>query len=362
MDALQPDVLVVNEMTSQVAVGRFNNNVLNPDEYGRTIYTAGFSRDVVCYFRKALFEQVSSHITATDGRDIMTFGLKYLKDPNAPVLYLSGIHLKAGSEYAVERGSEIVPYVDMVTSDRRDDNVLLCGDLNVYGAGEPAYQALLTDSLFYDPLDATAEWHADSKYAYLHTQSTRYGRLSDDGSYGGMDDRFDFILASRRFNRPSKSGWTLLDGSYKAYGQDGGHYRKSVNYPANSNKAVPVEVADALYYASDHLPVTVQLLYQHSTDDVRSEANPPSTPALVNAYPNPFNGTVTIEVVCRTTLDGLLTIYNLEGQTVENLAVGGFNRGLNRYSWAPKTIPAGVYWAVFELGGTQLYKQITLLK
>ena len=48
-----------------------------------------------------------------------------------------------------------------------------------------------------------------------------------------------------------------IPGSYKTIGQDGNHFNKSVNY--SSNSSAPDSVVDALYYVSDHLPVSMSL-------------------------------------------------------------------------------------------------------
>lgn len=48
-------------------------------------------------------------------------------------------------------------------------------------------------------------------------------------------------------------GIEYVSGSYPAFGNDGMHFNDSINAPPNT--AVPPEVADALHYGSDHLPV-----------------------------------------------------------------------------------------------------------
>lgn len=54
-------------------------------------------------------------------------------------------------------------------------------------------------------------------------------------------------------------------GSYTVIGNDGWHFNKSINAePANS--VVSQEVANALYDASEHLPVYLDLNFQQTTD------------------------------------------------------------------------------------------------
>ena len=46
---------------------------------------------------------------------------------------------------------------------------------------------------------------------------------------------------------------TYVPGSYNEYGNDGNHFNDSINQPPNA--VVSQQIADALHYASDHLPV-----------------------------------------------------------------------------------------------------------
>jgi hypothetical protein len=49
-------------------------------------------------------------------------------------------------------------------------------------------------------------------------------------------------------------------GSYVIYGNDGKHFNKAINKP--KNRVVSPEMAEALYEASDHLPVVINLVPQ----------------------------------------------------------------------------------------------------
>src|SRR5208283_1408111 len=80
------------------------------------------------------------------------------------------------------------------------------------------------------------------------TQSTRVGALPDSGSTGGLNDRFDMILTSA-----SSMDTNIILSSYTPFGNDGHHFDGNINDLPNT--AVPDSVANALYYASDHLPV-----------------------------------------------------------------------------------------------------------
>ena len=107
---------------------------------------------------------------------------------------------------------------------------------------------------FYDPLNKVGEWHANSFFAGIHTQSTHIS--GDCPSGGGMDDRFDFILASKEIMEGSL-GIKYIPASYRAVGQDGMRFDQSLINPANNS--VPQDVLTALYGMSDHLPLVIDL-------------------------------------------------------------------------------------------------------
>ena len=71
-----------------------------------------------------------------------------------------------------------------------------------------------------------------------------------------MDDRFDFIFFTPDL-QTGVNGMTYVPNSYEALGNDGNHFNKSIN-GTPTNTAVPANVADALYYMSDHLPVILK--------------------------------------------------------------------------------------------------------
>lgn len=93
----------------------------------------------------------------------------------------------------------------------------------------------------------------------------------------------------------------------------------------------------------------------------------PSTIRLVGAYPNPFNGGVTIAFELPTPSDVKLTLYDLTGRTVRQLIAAPLAAGLHRAVWdgASATgmpLPSGVYWARLEVGGAIRSTKLLLLR
>jgi len=107
---------------------------------------------------------------------------------------------------------------------------------------------------FLDPVNALGDWQNNVQFSSYHSQSTHtYG---DCHSGGGMDDRFDFILASESVMEGTR-GLKFIEDSYWAYGQDGNRFNQSLISP--SNTTLPSNVINSLYNMSDHLPVVLEL-------------------------------------------------------------------------------------------------------
>ena len=110
---------------------------------------------------------------------------------------------------------------------------------------------------FYDPKDKAGSWNNNSNYADLHTQSTR-SSTSEGGCFstGGLDDRFDFILCGKEI-LDNKRGISYIEDSYKAIGNDAQHFNKKTLLLQIINQ-FPINVINALYDMSDHLPVQIK--------------------------------------------------------------------------------------------------------
>ena len=132
---------------------------------------------------------------------------------------------------------------------------IIVGDMNFYTSSEPGYQKFIADETINigraeDLSDQVGEWHNNSDYTEVHTQSTRSTQFGG-GASGGLDDRFDFIFSSYQLN--NGTGLEYIDDTITSFGNDGEHFNLSINNGTNS--VVSQEVAEALYQASDHLPV-----------------------------------------------------------------------------------------------------------
>lgn len=143
--------------------------------------------------------------------------------------------------------------------------IVYAGDFNVDASSEQSYQNLIsgtTNGRAFDPINLPGTWTNTGAVARWHTQSTRLVSESDGGATGGVDDRFDFQLVSGTvmdaeglsYLGPTVPGTTSTH-SYRTFGNNGTTFNKAINDVGNT--AQPAAVLNALYAASDHLPVVV---------------------------------------------------------------------------------------------------------
>jgi len=311
IDYVQPDIIAVQEMQNQQGVDLFCDSVLNypSSAFCAVPFNDGPDTDNSLFYRQDKIELISTQYILTPNRNIAQYYIRIKKSQKS--LYVFSVHFKSsqGSENEVIRLHEATILRSHLDSlDSRTD-FLVVGDFNFYYE-EPGFYKL-TDSLLtgnngrlFDPLVSHGSWHDNSIFAYTHTQSSRVDELPDGGIGGGLDDRFDMILSSKSLL--DTSGLYLHKDSYTICGNDCNHFNKSVNY--GINHAVPDEVADALYYASDHLPVYVNIL-----DMVEYTA----LEEPVKIWPNPMEEQATIHFPWHEDfLEARLTITNILGQHI----------------------------------------------
>lgn len=322
IDYVEPDVLAVNEIGSNPSYAdRIVNNVLNTN--GRqgylhcpmTNYSGGTIANMLFYNSAKLAFHSHFYLT-TVNRDINGYKMYYLT-PNlahGDTVFTTFIlmHLKAGtgSDNEQKRLSQVTWLMNYLESKGLYGNICLSGDFNVYGASEDAYQHLIhySNSLykFYDPIDMEEEWNNSYGSRYVHTQSTH----SDDNgcaSSGGLDDRFDFILVSSPVYYGSRKVRCITE-SYHAVGNDGNHFNKSINSPANQD--VPSIVANALYTMSDHLPVIMDL----SVDVTPVSVSAPSIADFEVYVINPVEDQLKISILPSSEEEMLIELYSIDGK------------------------------------------------
>ena len=269
-----PDIFLITELNSAAGATTILNDALNVGgvtHYQKAVYQNGPDTDNMIFFNGDKFGLISQHEIPTVLRNISEYVL-YYKSPNLATtldttfVHCYMAHLKASSTSAdsIQRNQEAVTFKNYLDSKNQPvENLILGGDFNLYTSAEAAYNTLLTGgniSLF-DPINTPGAWHSNYSFKNIFTQSTRLVTIGDGGTTGGMDDRFDLLLLGGDvINGTNKMKY--ISNTYKAIGNDGNHFNKAINSPANTT--VPVNVADALYYMSDHLPVLMKMYYDNT--------------------------------------------------------------------------------------------------
>ena len=363
VQSVNPDILVAEEMLSQNAVNIFLNKVLNLSGIGTFqagTFIDGYDSDNAVFYKSSKFVFISNTPIHTNLRDINEFKLYHIASGDTIRLY--AVHLKASNTSAdqQQRAAE-------VDSLRKVTNMLppgsyfaVMGDFNIYSSNEPAYMKLKqvisgTEGHFIDALNLTGTWN-NGAYALYHTQSTRT-RQFGGGAAGGLDDRFDMILYSQALN--DTGGITILPQTMSAYGNDGNHYNDSINQPPNT--AVPQNVANALHYSSDHLPI-VALFKFENVIGVKNQNEIASVFNLEQNYPNPFNPNTIIRYELKTESFVKLDVYNITGKLISNLVNKKQRAGEYDVDFSGEGLPSGVYIYRLSTGKYTEYKKMILLK
>lgn len=274
LNAVRPEILLVQEIAGPEGYALFNDSVaLALDLPLDGVSFRGEDQDgySAIFIDRSQFGIIIER-ELVDSPRIMVRARLYHYPSNDTIEVWTG-HWKAGEASADEElrrlSAErlVTAMSDPIIPDQLGvaSNIVLGADLNVYASDESAY-ALLTGAgpgHLVDPIGRPGDWHNDSAFADIHTQSPRV-RQFGGGIVGGIDDRFDQVLVSP----PLLDNY--LPGSYTTFGNDGLHFNDSIN--ALPNLAVGTVMAQALHDASDHLPVYLDLVFPNVVTDVHETA------------------------------------------------------------------------------------------
>ena len=319
---VKPDIFSVNEMVASEAMMEHLLGVINTtwtSRYKRPAFVhsnAPYLANAIYYNSKKLTFQ--KQVVVQDYvRDINLFKFYYNSSDleNGDTAFVTCIvaHLKAGSgtDNSNKRKVMATNTMNYLKNHDQNANYLMMGDFNLYGETEPAWLQFTMNSNsninFNDPVNQSGDWHNNYAFRNYHTQSTH---SSDNGcaSWGGMDDRFDFILISN-YVKNGTEHVKYVDGSYRAVGQDGKHFNKGL-LDAPTNTSVPADVLNALGKNSDHLPVTLKLsIDQHVGIDEYQYSLFTDV-----SFVNPVARQLYLSVAAQKNTSAMLDIIDMEGR------------------------------------------------
>lgn len=366
VQAMNPDVLVVQELQSEQGCIMFLDSVMNAEQplYAAAPYVDGRDTDNMLYYKTDRLKLIQSESIQTYLRNIGKYTLTHTEGSDTFRIYV--VHLKAGTEAddRERRQWDAALLRGKLNSLASGSYFLVAGDFNVYNGTEPAFVVLTesqddNDGQCFDPVDHVGKWHDNAAFAYWHTQSTRT-TLIDSGATGGLDDRFDFILCSKPFLEPG--GLSVIQDSYAAFGNDGLHFNSSIQ--AGGNRMVRDEVAEALYYASDHLPVYMDFTVEmkDTLSSVSFYDQFPRHLHLYQNYPNPFNGQTRIAYEQFQRGDVRLSVYDIHGKRLICLLFPGQEAGYHTCLLNMDNFASGVYLYRVQVNDNVVGKKLILLK
>ncbi|MCX7549903.1 T9SS type A sorting domain-containing protein [Xanthomarina sp. F2636L] len=336
----QPDIFMVCELNN-VSGANAILQVLQTsvhENYRPAVFTTNTSDDNTgnqndlqnfMYFNSEKFLLESQHIVTTIYRDFNHYKLKLNsinQDSNPVYLNVIVCHLKASSgadnqAYRLEMVQDLTTYLNTFPA---NSNVLLAGDFNVYTHTEPAFQELIDNAnniVFVDPANKIGNWHNNTNYIEMFTQSTRT-QTGLGGSTGGLDDRFDFILTSSTML--SNPNMYYVENTYQTYGNNGNVdcYNNEINGAECAGTEFSSEIREALYYFSDHLPVTLEL----ETNETLLNISTYQTNSFQIIGTNIVENTLEIKINKPTLSTNKLYIFNTLGQVVKIIPLDSSNR------------------------------------
>lgn len=336
----KPDIFMVCELNN-VYGGNAILQVLQDrisEDYRSAVFTSNTSDDEIgnqndlqnlIFYDNSKFILESQHIVQTLYRDFNHYKLKLnsVNQDSNPV-YLNAIvcHLKASSgsnneNLRLQMVQDLTQYLSTFPS---DSYVMLAGDFNVYSASEPAFLELIDPNnniVFVDPVDRMGSWHTNVDYVDVFTQSTRT-QTGLGGSTGGLDDRFDFILTST--NMLSNQDLYYVPNSYQAFGNNSNLncFNNEILDTACAGTSFSLEVREALYYFSDHLPVVMEL----ETNEALLSIPTYQTESFQIMGTNMVDTTLEVQIHNQSLSSNKLYIFNTLGQVVKSIPLGTSNR------------------------------------
>ena len=263
------DIMLFQEVTNST-VGTLQTLVNGAapagSTYARATFTTSGGEDSAagaqCAFYRieTISETVSGHVDIATGAsrnsDRWLFKLVGYSSTAASV-YVYSSHFKASLGYESDRETGALAVRANANALGAGVRAIYVGDFNVYVNTEPAYLAFMASGNG-QALDGlgTGSW-AGTANAWKHTQSPR---LASGGLVGGgLDDRFDHHLPTLQLG--DGEGISQIANTHRSLGNDGNHYNLDINngnntyFPADRTRSNAL--ADALWAASDHIPVIV---------------------------------------------------------------------------------------------------------
>ncbi len=298
--------------------------------YGHSDFTnlSGYSKENMLYFKTSKLGYLGTITIYSADPNISDINLHrlYYKDSNLSInhdtifINIVLVHDKSGINNASVRETEIGGAMNWLNANvTSPGNYIFMGDFNTQSSTEACFQAMINSSnvnaRFYDPPNQLGDWALNPiAFSNYLTENTRITDPGDCGATGGMDLRFDHILCTQPIMQGTKAV-EYISGSFNVIGNDGNHTTLALT-DLPTNTSVPPSVLNALYYMSNHLPVSIMV----------SVTPPPtiSTAAINFAFsknglvvsPNPTTGLFNISTGNTNFNELAISVMDMQGKEV----------------------------------------------
>ena len=106
----------------------------------------------------------------------------------------------------------------------------------------------------------------------------------------------------------------------------------------------------------------IKIILNNSNIKIDEESEVPKRFSLNKIYPNPFNPSLKIEIEVENASEVKLTIFNLNGTSVDTRNVSFIESGVHEIVWAPNQIASGIYILKIDSKNHSLSQKITFIK
>ncbi|GGK32506.1 hypothetical protein GCM10007962_28550 [Yeosuana aromativorans] len=319
IDALDVDMVVIQEITDIPAFNQLTNSLSNYNGYIESTYYDGLAilyKPSVVEINAIYRIYDTSQYWNTFPRAPMVIDITY----NNQHVYIINNHLKCcgdgvlvlnnSSDEEYRRYEAINLLKSYIDTNLQNENVIVLGDMNDELTDSPS------NNVFQNILDDSAD--------YLFTDYDIASGNSTDWSYPSWPSHLDHILITNElfdeFALPSANIQTIKVDDYLSGG--------FTEYDTN---------------VSDHRPVALKLTIDSNlgTEDLSFN----KTTSLTN-YPNPFRYETTFSFSL-SNRNYKLEVVNILGQTV---FLKNLDQGQSSFKWHPKGISQGIYFARLSQG------------
>jgi endonuclease/exonuclease/phosphatase family metal-dependent hydrolase len=290
----QIDVLALQEVQSQATTTQVVANLLNT-VYSTNVYAAGTqngattgSGTVGIVYNSSVLQLVNEQVltsvvvgssASSAGRQPIRYKFHIICAPATDDFYVYNSHYKAGSATSDKAQRDYEATQIRADSDALGDgaNILYVGDYNIQSSNEASYQTIVSagNGQAVDPIGLPGAWHNSSNPSII-SQFTQAPSNTPPSGYtgGGLDDRFDFVLASGELS--DGSGIDYVGNTYHAFGNNGSvGLNGDINSPSSTaltGLANRTTVLNLLTTVSDHLPVVADFAIVANTPASTSTA------------------------------------------------------------------------------------------